>query len=79
MKQTPSFFFKITQFLKLEKGTISLTGLNLSFSDLGCLNLECDIVNKPSYKVLKDGTFLIYEGTNRQRIDRHVLCDNKVL
>ena len=30
---------------------------------------------------MKDGVFLIYEGTNsnRQGIDRFVLCDNKVL
>ena len=43
--ETPSFFFKIAPFLKLkEKEIISLTGLNLSFSDLGCFDLEFDIL-----------------------------------
>ena len=42
--QTPFIFFKITQFLKLKKEIISLTGLNSSFSDLGCFNLEFDIL-----------------------------------
>ena len=41
------------------------------------------VVNKPSYKVLKYRTFLIYQGTNThvniQGIYRLVLCDNKVL
>ena len=39
------FFFKIAQFLKFtKKETISLTGLDLSFSDLGCFILEFDIL-----------------------------------
>ena len=44
--QTPSFFFKTTQFLTQirKKEMISLTGLNLSFSDLGCFNMEFDIL-----------------------------------
>ena len=45
--QTPSFFCKITQirFSQIRKNLpISLTGVNLSFSDFGCSNLECGIL-----------------------------------
>ena len=40
------------------------------------------VVNKPSYKVLKLGTFIYIKvviAVNIQGIDRLVLCDNKVL
>ena len=43
--QTPSFFFKITQVSQIKKRKFfSLTDLNLSFSGLGCFNLEFDIL-----------------------------------
>ena len=42
--KTPSFLFNITQFLKLKKGNYLTEGLNFSFSDLGCFNLEFDIL-----------------------------------
>ena len=87
--QTPSFFLKIAQFLNLKKEIISLTGLNLSFSDLGYFNLEFDTLQSKIGCELSEflkswnmGLFWYIKvliDVHIQGIDRLVLCGNKVL
>ena len=64
---------------------ISLTGLNLSFSDLGCFNLEFDILQPEigceltELYSLETCNFSALIDINMQGTDRLVQCGNKVI
>ena len=77
----------IARFLKLIKEIVSLTGLNLSFCDLGCFNFDILLskVGRELPEVQSLGTLdfsdmpKVILDVNKQGIDRLVLCGNKVL